>query len=106
MNYSWIMGPFRVQLQDGNLQNVVTTVDWRRVCTQDSHTASCYGQVTCPAPNPDSFVDFAKLTEDQVVGWVEAILGPDLIATYDANLAHQIRSEITPTTAVVNPPWQ
>ena len=105
MNYSWSIGPLKIVLQDENLQNVVTTVDWRRVCTQDTYSASCYGQVTCGPPDKNNFVDFSKLTQDQVVGWVETILGSQLIATYDATLADQINNQINPTTKVVSPPW-
>ena len=105
MNYSWSIGPLKISLQEGSLKNVVITVDWRRVCTQDTYSASCYGQVTCAPPNPNDFTDFSKLTQEQVTGWVESMLGPELIATYNATLAEQINNQINPTMKVVSPPW-
>ena len=51
-----------------------------------------------------TFVPYADLTQDQVIGWVQAALGPDGIANYEANVNGQIASMQNPPVSPTNTP--
>ena len=70
MIYEWIIGPANVY-STAQLQNVVRSVDW--YCIGTAPNGSSYkmsGSVDVPAPNPNTFNDFSKLTKSQVDTWV------------------------------------
>jgi len=51
-----------------------------------------------------TFVPYADLTQDQVIGWVQAALGPDGIANFEANVNGQIASMQNPPVSPQNTP--
>jgi hypothetical protein len=51
-----------------------------------------------------TFTPYADLTQDQVIGWVQAALGPDGIANYEANVNGQIASMQNPPVSPQNTP--
>ena len=70
MIYEWIIGPANVY-STAQLQNVVRSVDWYCIGTaRDGSSYKMSGSVDVPAPNPNTFNDFSKLTKSQVDTWV------------------------------------
>ena len=70
MIYEWIIGPANVY-STAQLQNVVRSVDWYCIGTaSDGSSYKMSGSVDVPAPNPNTFKDFSKLTKAQVDTWV------------------------------------
>ena len=62
------------------------------------------------AKNPWASVDFVeydKLTEDIVVGWIKNILGDDKVKEIEDNVASQIKAQINPPAATKGSgvPW-
>ena len=62
------------------------------------------------AKNPWASVDFVeydKLTEDIVVGWIKSILGDDKVKEIEDNVASQIDAQINPPAATKGSgvPW-
>ena len=62
------------------------------------------------AKNPWASVDFVeydKLTEDLVIGWVKTILGEDEVKTKEDNIAAQIDAQENPPAATegIGVPW-
>ena len=51
-----------------------------------------------------NFVPYAQLTEATVIGWVQASLGADGIANFEANVQGQINSMINPPMSPQNTP--
>ena len=82
--------------------DVVFTVHWTLSGTDGTYSGSVYSTtgVTYTAGSP--YTPYADLTEAQVVGWVQAALGEEQVAAYEANVAKQIEDAINPP--VVNPP--
>jgi hypothetical protein len=53
------------------------------------------------------FVEYDKLTEDLVIGWVKTILGEDEVKTKEDNIAAQIDAQENPPAATegIGVPW-
>tara|TARA_Y100000593_G_C4254530_1_gene308911 strand:+ start:99 stop:527 length:429 start_codon:yes stop_codon:yes gene_type:complete len=65
------------------------------------------GDVKTEAKDPwkdNAFVEYDKLDEDTVVGWVKASLGDDEVKSIEDGIASQIDAEENPTTGK-GKPW-
>ena len=93
---------FTVQQPD---PDYVVNVLWTLSGTDGTHNASIGGntQFAVEAQKPD-FVPYADLTPQIVEGWVEASLGEQGMANYEANINGQIESMINPPASPENTP--
>jgi len=87
---------------DGRV-DVVTTVAWELIATNDGATKSQSGVALLKAPGAD-FTPFDSLTESQVLAWVEDECPMDV---HKRSLEQQFNSAaVEPTTEVTKPvPW-
>jgi hypothetical protein len=55
-----------------------------------------------------NFTPYEDLTEEIVIGWIQAQLGADQIANYEESIAGQINSQINPPVTPMNTPlpWE
>lgn len=103
--FSWDLGPLVVDLQSDGLTDVVKIVNWRLVAEDEPYSASVYGTIPVPAPNPSAFTPYPDLQESQVQAWVIEALGPEYVATLKAGLVKQIDLQRNPVEAVLPAPW-
>jgi hypothetical protein len=112
IDYTWTVINMESYTAVGDLQDVVFSVEWSITgewLAEDSslYSASAVGITALALPsNPDgSFTPYADLTELQVLGWVQAVLGPDIISRYEQNIADQIAQQAGPQVIVLPLPW-
>lgn len=105
ISYAWEFNPLDVRLSENGLTNVVYSVNWRLTGTDGDYTATVYGAVTVPAPDPANFTPYDQLSEAQVQGWVTGILGAEQVAVYESSVAEQIAVQKNPVEASLPPPW-
>ena len=91
MTILWTISQLDRQTSDG----FVTTAHWQATAVDGEHSASIYN--TCSWSDGTPTVDYADLTEEQVLGWIWAN-GIDKDAT-EAALAAQIAEQKAPKTA-------
>lgn len=103
--YSWLFSNFRVQRVQNTLEDVIITVDWRRVAQSDTLTADIYGQVSLTTPDPENFIPFDQITEQQVTDWVVQALTPAQVAEWDASLATNLEQQRNPPVVNLSAPW-
>ena len=89
---------------EGNA-DVVFTVHWTLNATDGEHAGSVYGSVGLTLDPEATYVPYANLTEAQVIGWVQAALGEEQVAAYEANVAEQIANQINPPVVSPALPW-
>lgn len=89
----------------GDLQDAVAAVAWRRKATCGEHVAILTGRDSFGPPAPENFTPFAAITQAQVAAWLEASLGQQQLAEYDAQLAEMIDQQINPPFIVKGLPW-
>lgn len=89
--YNWKINALDAKVSIGDVQNVVYTVHWGLIATSENeeHTASNIGTHNVEY-DADNFTAYADLTEEMVIGWLEAGLDVDsLKAGLDAQIALQ-----------------
>jgi hypothetical protein len=96
MTTLWTISQLDHQTSDG----FVTTAHWQATAVDGEHSASIYN--TCSWSDGTPTVDYADLTQEQVLGWIWAN-GVDKDAT-EASLAAQIELKKNPVTAT-GVPW-
>ena len=96
MSVTWTISQLDRQTSDG----FVTTAHWQATAVDGEHSASIYN--TCSWSDGTPTVDYADLTQEQVLGWIWAN-GVDKDAT-EAALAAQIELKKNPVTAT-GVPW-
>jgi hypothetical protein len=89
---------------EGNA-DIVFTVHWTVSAQDEEFSGYSYGSQALTLDPEATFTAFADLTEEVVIGWVQAAMGEEAIAALEANLATQIENAKNPP--VVNPalPW-
>lgn len=56
----------------GDLTNVIKKVEWTMNGTEEGQTFSLPQVTDLGDPDPENFVQFAELTEENVVAWIES----------------------------------
>ena len=85
--------------------DIVFTVHWNLVGTQDTYQGSVYGSTGLTLSEEATFIPYAALTEEQVIGWVKEALGDEQVASYESSVAQQIEAQINPTAVKPPLPW-
>lgn len=102
-NFKWIFSAFNCRVDENGMQDVVTSVHWRYIgTTEEGVSSEIYGEQFLGAPTPDAFIPYPELTEEQVVGWMEATLD---VPSMQTNIAEQIKLIISPVTVTLPPPF-
>jgi hypothetical protein len=100
--FTWNVSAIDCYPQADGKTNVVFNVHWTLVGTQDAYNGSVYSTCGVPAPT-GTFVPYADLTQDQVLGWIWAN-GVDKDSA-EAAVQAQIDAQITPTVVQPALPW-
>jgi len=95
MTYSWTFKNLLVASQQGDLSEVVVSVDYRiGYTTTKQQWAYHHGSVNFAPADPDVFTAFDDITEDDMIAFVEQSLGSEL-AEIKAALEQQLLNPIT-----------
>ena len=102
-NWVWTVNQLYT-VQSPNPNYVVNAI-WTLQGSDGTNTASIQGntQFAVQASDPN-FVPYANLTNAIIIGWVQAALGEQGIANYEANVQGQINSIENPPVSPQNTP--
>ena len=92
-NYTWRINAVDCYTSKDGLEKVAYNVHWSYFATNGEHTASMIGVQSVGEPNPDNFVAFEDLTEDDVISWISASMD---VEQMQANLDKQIEDLVAP----------
>ena len=92
-NYTWRINAVDCYTSKDGLEKVAYNVHWSYFATNGEHTASMIGVQSIGEPNPDNFVAFEDLTEDDVISWISASMD---VEQMQANLNKQIEDLVAP----------
>lgn len=90
--------------QENAHTNVVRTVHWRVLATEDNYNASIPG-ITTLNPPTDGFVEFDNLTEAQIVTWIKNTLGTEQVTALEDSLTRMIENQKNPPIVTPQLPW-
>lgn len=100
----WTITNMVTAVQADGFTNVVQQVDWVVTDTDGTNEARKGGSTQMNPPGP-TFTPYDQLTETEVIGWVQGILGPDEVAAIEANLNQQIIYMQNPPVVSLPLPW-
>lgn len=105
---AWSITQMQEKPTEGQYTDVVVTASWQ--CTASevaggvTYAASNTGSVNFPMPS-GSFTPYDQLTQDQVLGWVFAEVGPEFKANVEANVQERVANQINPPIISLPLPW-
>lgn len=93
-----------VKVLENELQDVVYIAYFKYTATSDDemYTESCSGVAQIPAPDPNNFIPFEDLTEQDVKNWVYEIVN---FENFKESLDGIISNKQHPTTEIKDVPW-
>jgi hypothetical protein len=100
---NWLIASMDYNVSQDGHTNVITVIHWTVSKTSGEHTASSYGTVALEPPG-ETFVEWADITEETAVGWVQTALGAEQITAIEASIDAQIAEQATPTKGS-SVPW-
>ena len=103
--YTWSINRMDCYPTQGENTDVVFAVYWTLSGTDGATECSTYGSTQIALNPSDTFVPFAQLTQEQVIGWVKEALGDDGVAGREDAIAYQITQAAAPTTMTPALPW-
>ena len=106
MEFNWIISQMdckiKETIQGQELQNVVNVVHWRYDAILDDYETEIYGTLELNGANPNDFILYENLTENDVITWLEDGLDVDKLQTI---LINKINLLINPVEATLPLPW-
>jgi hypothetical protein len=94
------------RVHEENMDDVVIIVHWRfqanEIHDEKDYFAETYGATSVGMPDPENFTPYDQLTEEQVVGWLEAELD---VPAMTASLQENIDLQINPVVVTLPPAW-
>ena len=105
-NFQWVISQLNCAVESDGLPNVINVIHWRYNATQvngdKTYFADTYGSSSVSQPNPQNFIPYADVTEQEVIGWLEQILPVEDMKTA---LENNIALQITPVEITLPLPW-
>ena len=105
----WHIAALETAPSEDGLTDVVKVGHWTASATEvdgaNTYTASCYGSVGFGAPDPDAFVDYPNITEEEAITWVKETLGAEQVTAIGDNLLSQIEEQKNPSIVTLPLPW-
>jgi hypothetical protein len=102
---TWIVQQMNCYPTYESQTDVVFNVHWRASATDGTYNATSYGTVGVTYEAGSPYTPYADLTQSQVVGWVQAALGAEQVATIESNLATNIDDQVNPPIVTPALPW-
>ena len=103
--YNWTIQAMDCVPQEDGHTDVVVTAHWNVQGTDGTYTASAYGTQSFTYDSGKAFIPYESLTESEVVTWVQDAMGPEGVASLQANLDTQIENQINPPIVTPPLPW-
>ena len=100
--YTWTVDAMYT-LQQPDPDYVVNVV-WTLTGVDGTTTAFIGGSTMFNSNQSSAFIPYDQLTQATVIGWVQAALGEQGIANFEANVQGQINSILNPPVSPMNTP--
>jgi hypothetical protein len=96
--YTWKIEALDYAVSAEGQSNVVTDIHWRLLGTDGTYNGEIYGTLGLSFNADNSFVEYADLTKDQIIDWVEVNLGNERIDGLKEAIDAQIEAQANPKT--------
>ena len=105
--YNWNVTALYTETIAGE-QNYVVIANYEVVGVDGTYSASLSNIARFSTDNVDNFTPYEDLTNEIVIGWIQAELGVDGVSNLEACIQGQIDSQINPPVVPQNTPlpWE
>lgn len=103
--YNWIVERLDAYPQKEGFNDVVFTVYWRIIGSDNGYSATISGAQPLELDATGPFTPYASLTPEQVIGWVKDAMGQGEIAAKQNYIDQQIINQMNPPVASPALPW-
>ena len=103
--YTWVVNSMVSYPQAGGFTDVVVTINWACNGTDGTYTGVLVGAIGVSIDPSAPYTPYEDLTEQQVIDWVWAALGPDQVTAIQNDVAQQIANNYYVPTILPNP-WE
>ena len=93
--FNWLVKQLLTETIAGE-QNYVVIANYDVIGVDGDYTSSLSDSARFSTANVDTFIPYEDLTNSIVIGWIQALLGVDGVANYEASIQGQIDSQINP----------
>jgi hypothetical protein len=105
VTYTWSVVQMDAYPEEYGETDVVFNVHWTLAGIDQTYQGYVYGTQGVTVDPDAPFTPYADLTQEQVIGWVQAAMGEEQVASYEANVAQQIEDQINPPVVTPPLPW-
>jgi hypothetical protein len=100
--FTWIISAVEVELSNNGLSQIVNKVHWRYKATgSDGLTAEVFNVAVLDTPNTATFIPYANLTSNVIIGWVTSTANVENLQTSLETTLQNIRNP--PMVTINNP---
>ena len=111
MAATWTITSTQYDIKGSKGDNQIITLHWECTDSEDvttdgetvTHSGRVYGSTPIPEPS-GTFIEYAKVTEEQAKKWLLAVIGDDQVKAYEDSVANQIALSKAPTQGS-GKPW-
>jgi hypothetical protein len=103
MAATWTITSTQYDIKGSKGDNQITTLHWECTDEDGEHRGRIYGSTAIPEPS-GTFIEYAKVTEEQAKKWLLAVIGDDQVKAYEDSVANQIALSKAPTQGS-GKPW-
>jgi uncharacterized lipoprotein YmbA len=84
---------------------IVSCIHWRVKSTDGTNTSEVYGVQPLVFNTKNAFINYADLTKDTVIGWVQEAMGIDAVTALQETLDKQLEALANPPIITPPLPW-
>jgi len=105
--YNWTIERIEYQPTAHGQNKVANILHWVYAATDETgnFTANLFNSTVITYDPTSVYIDFDNLTHDIVVGWLEAALGSETIASFKTQLDTKLEELASPKSVITTPPW-
>lgn len=104
--YSYYIQKIECKPEYNGLENVVYRVLWTLTGASEGFTQTLNREDFVSAPSGEDFTPFDQLTESQVMGWIESVLGEEGMQTCKDYVYQHLYKTINPDVIDIGLPWK
>ena len=105
-NFQWVISQLNCAVESEGLPNVINTIHWRYNATKvegdKKYFAETYSASNVSQPNPQNFIPYKDVTEQEIINWLEQILP---VQAMQSILEANIDFQINPVEVTLPLPW-
>ena len=102
----WVVERMECYPQRDGEMNVVFGVHWRCNGADGRYSGTAYGSEGIPLNQGGPLTPYSDLTQDQVIGWVHAVMGHERVAEIEAVVTAQMNTQKAPPVVASLLPWE